>query len=85
MEVIEQLLAAPPAPERLVVRFVEVRGTLPDPRPWVRYEFADPALEEASAGQKIMLRVGPVNQRRLKARLAELRKELASRASVATR
>jgi hypothetical protein len=45
----------------------------------VRYEFADPALESLSSGQKIMLRVGPVNERRLKEKLAEIRGELAGR------
>ena len=53
---------------------------MPSERPWVRYEFADPALQSASAGQKILLRVGPVNQRRLKAQLRSLRAELVRQA-----
>jgi len=40
----------------------------------------DPDLESLSAGQKILVRVGAVNQRRLKAKLAEFRQELVRRA-----
>lgn len=76
VEVIDLLLATPPPPHPLQVQLVEVRGTVPSERPWVRYEYADPALEALSAGQKILLRVGPDNQKRLKAKLAELRAEL---------
>jgi hypothetical protein len=45
----------------------------------VRYEFADPWLESLSAGQKILLRVGEINEHGLKAKLAEFRHELAKR------
>ncbi len=76
IEVIDLLLATPSVPEPLKVRLTEVKGAIPSTRPWVRYEFDDPALEALSAGQKILLRSGPVNERRLKARLAELRKAL---------
>jgi hypothetical protein len=78
IEVIDQMLATPPAPEWMEVQLTEVRGPVPSERPWVRYEFVDPALEQASAGQKLMLRVGAENQRRLKARLQALRAELAA-------
>jgi hypothetical protein len=37
-------------------------------------------LESLAAGQKILLRVGPVNQRRLMGKLAEFRGELMKRA-----
>ena len=80
MMVIDQLLATPNAPEQIALTLVEVKGEVPSERPWVRYEFADPALESASAGQKIMLRVGAVNQRRLKAQLRALRGELVRQA-----
>ncbi len=64
---LEDLLAAPDisAPVKLV-------------RPKVLYEFADPALEEASAGQKIMIRMGADNARRVKAKLKEIRQSLAT-------
>lgn len=74
--VIDHLLAAPQAPELIPVHLTEVKGDVPSTRPWLRYEFADPDLEAASAGQKIMVRVGAVNERRLKAKLRELRAEL---------
>ena len=44
----------------------------------VLYEFADPALEGRSAGQKIMMRMGPENAARVKAKLREIRRELAA-------
>jgi hypothetical protein len=80
LQVIDHLLAAPAAPEWIEVQLTQVRGPIPSERPWVRYEFADPALESASAGHKIMVRVGAENQRRLKAKLNELRAELLRRA-----
>lgn len=80
MAVIDQLLAAPEAPELIPVTLVEVKGEVPSERPWLRYEFTDPKLEAASAGQKIMLRVGAVNQRRLKVQLRALRAELVRQA-----
>ena len=80
MAVIDQLLASPDAPELLPLTLVQVKGEVPSERPWVRYEFADAKLEAASAGQKIMLRVGAVHQRRLKAQLRALRAELVRQA-----
>lgn len=76
IEVIDLLLATPPVPEALKVTLTEVKGEIASTRPWVRYEFEDPALESLAAGQKMLLRSGPVNQRRLKARLTELRQAL---------
>jgi hypothetical protein len=80
MAVIDQLLATPNAPELIPLTLVQVKGEVPSERPWLRYEFADPKLESASAGQKMMLRVGAVNQRRLKAQLRALRAELVRQA-----
>lgn len=77
VEVIDQLLATPDVTGPIKVHLTEVKGPVPSERPWVRYEFADPALEKLSAGQKILVRVGPVNERRLKAKLAEIREQLA--------
>lgn len=79
ISVLDHLLAAPDVPRPLEVQLTEVQGPVPPTRPWVRYEFSDPMLEQASAGQKILVRVGPVNHRRLKAVLARFRRELASR------
>lgn len=72
--VIDQLLAAPVQDGPIGVQLVEVKGPVPSERPWVRYEFADPRLEALSAGQKMLIRTGPVNHRRLRAKLLEVRK-----------
>ncbi|MDI1237592.1 MAG: DUF3014 domain-containing protein [Polaromonas sp.] len=74
--VIDLLLATPEPAGPVPVRLTEVKGPIAPVRPWVRYEFADPALESLSSGQKIMLRVGPAHERRLKAKLAAFRQEL---------
>jgi len=42
-------------------------------RPNVMYTFADPALESLSAGQKILIRMGPDNAAAIKIKLKELR------------
>jgi hypothetical protein len=63
----------------MAVQLTEVKGPIPSLRPWARYEFANPALESLSSGQKIMLRVGSVNQNRLKARLSAVRQEIIKR------
>ena len=73
VEVIDQLLAAPVPAEPVELRLTEVKGPIPSIRPWVRYEFADPSLEALAAGQKMMIRVGPAQQQRLKQKLVELR------------
>jgi len=74
VEVIDHLLATPEPNGPLKVRMPEIRGPVQPERPWVLYEFADPALESLSSGQKILLRMGPVNERRMKAKLAEIRR-----------
>jgi hypothetical protein len=74
--VIDHLLQAPEPSGPVQVTLTEVRGEMSSQRPWVRYEFADPELQALSAGQKMMVRMGPTNERRLKAKLAELRKQI---------
>lgn len=76
VDVIDQLLATPEPTERLRVHLVHIEGPVQPARPWVLYEFDDPALQSLSAGQKLLLRMGPVNERRIKGRLAELRRRL---------
>lgn len=71
--VIDHLLQAPEPAEPVHVQLTQVKGEWSSARPWVRYEFADPQLQALSSGQKILVRVGPVNERRLKARLKALR------------
>jgi hypothetical protein len=78
-EVIDQLLATPEVSYPVRLKLLEIKGSVPSLQPWLRYQYAAPALESLSSGQKILLRVGPVNQRRLKAKLLELRQQLAAR------
>jgi len=77
VQVLDHLIATPVPTAPLAVSLVEVKGSVASLRPWVRYELADPTLESMSAGRKILLRVGPENQRRLQAKLAELRQLVA--------
>ena len=49
-------------------------------QPKVLYEFEDPQLEALSAGQKAMLRLGPDNAQRVKAKLRALRAEITASA-----
>ena len=74
--VIDQLLATPDPTHPVRVRLTEVKGPVASTHPWVRYEFEDPRLEKLTAGQKILVRVGPENERKLKQKLAELRTHL---------
>lgn len=77
LEVIDQLLATPEVKTPVKVELTQVKGPIPSTRPWVRYEFADPALQDLTAGQKIIVRMGPDNARRVKAKLRALRAQLA--------
>ncbi len=65
VDVIDHLLAAPEV--ELPIRLV---------RPRVLYRYADPKLESLSSGQKVLVRMGPDNARRIKARLRDLRAAL---------
>jgi len=67
VEVIDHLLATP-----------EIQGPIPLSRPGVMFQFADPALESRSAGQKFLLRMGPDNAARIKDKLRGLRARIAS-------
>ena len=78
VQVIDHLLAAPEPKQPPSVKLVDVKGEVPSTRPWVRYEYTDPALESLSAGQKIMVRVGVTHERRLKAWLSGFRRAIAT-------
>ncbi len=69
VEVIDHLLAAP-----------EVAGPIRLTQPGVFFEYADPSLEERSAGQKLLIRMGPQNAAAVKAKLREMRAAVASQA-----
>lgn len=78
VEVLDQLITTPELSVAPKVRLPAINGPVQPQRPWVLYEFEDPALQSLSAGQRLLLRTGPVNERRLKARLVELRRLLAT-------
>jgi hypothetical protein len=68
VEVIDDMLKAP-----------DVQGPIELTQPKVFYEYADPKLEALSAGQKLLLRMGPANEAIMKAKLRELRKAVVNR------
>ncbi len=77
VQVIDLLLATPEPTDPLEVELPEIEGPLKPTHPWVLYRYVDPALEHLAGGQKMLLRVGLQNEKRLKAKLAELRKQIA--------
>jgi hypothetical protein len=76
LEVIDHLLETPAVSRPLQVTQVEVKGDVPSVRPWVRQEYADPTLQALSAGQRLLLRLGPAHQARVMGWLRELRAAL---------
>ena len=65
VEVIEHLLAAP-----------NVSGTIRLEQPSVLYRYSEERIEKLSAGQKLMVRMGPENAAVLKGKLREIQAEL---------
>ena len=65
VEVIDHLLATP-----------DVAGPIKLTQPGVFYQYADPSIEERSAGQKLMIRLGSENAAIVKEKLRALRKEV---------
>jgi hypothetical protein len=74
VQVIDLLLATPEIDAPIQVRLPSIEGPLRPQRPWLLYEFVDPNLQSLASGQKALLRTGSVNERRIKARLAEIRR-----------
>ncbi|HEY8555602.1 MAG TPA: DUF3014 domain-containing protein [Burkholderiales bacterium] len=74
IETIDHLLAAP-----------EIHEPIELIQPKVMYEFADSRLERLSAGQKIMIRMGPENAARIKTKLREIREALVAHSREADR
>jgi hypothetical protein len=68
VETIDNLLETP-----------DVSGPVQLVRPNVMYQYADPMLEKLSAGQKLLIRIGPQNEAIVKAKLRELRAAVADR------
>jgi hypothetical protein len=65
VQVIDHLLQAP-----------EVAGPIRLVQPKVMFQYADPNLESSSAGQKLLIRMGPANERIVKQKLREFRAEI---------
>ena len=55
----------------------EAIGSIELLQPSVYFKFADPSLQNLSAGQKILLRIGPANTAIVKTKLFKIRKALA--------
>ena len=66
IEVVDHLLAAP-----------EIGPPIQLVRPKYYWEFREPSLEQMSAGHKLMVRIGPAQSARVKAKLREVRAALA--------
>jgi len=67
VKVIDHLLATP-----------DVSDPVPLIHPSVMYKFADPRIEQLSAGQKAMIRIGHDNAEQVKAKLREIRAQIAT-------
>jgi len=81
VEVIDHLLAAPEVTDSAELVLPKVDPSIKVERPWIMYEFADPALESRSSGHKLLIRVGSDNAAQLKAKLREIRRGLTSGAT----
>ncbi len=68
VQVIDHLLQTP-----------EVPAPIPLLQPKVFWEYADPELESRSAGQKLLIRMGPQNARIIKTKLREFRAEIVNK------
>jgi len=79
VQVIDQLLATPEPDAAVKVHLPTLGDAVRSQRPWVLYEFDDPAFQTLSSGQKLMLRIGIVNERRVKAKLKEFRRLITAR------
>jgi hypothetical protein len=78
VDVIDSLLATPDPGSTIELILPPQDPSVEVRRPWVLYQFADPALESLPSGQKILIRMGSENAGRVKATLRELRKRLAT-------
>lgn len=76
IEVIDLLLATPEPAQPPRMQLTEVQGPVKPVRPWVRWEYADPALQSLAAGQKLLVRMGLDHEQRLKARLREFKRQI---------
>jgi hypothetical protein len=78
VEVIDHLLAAAELEGPVPLVRPEVREPIPAQEGRVLWSYADPRLEAMSAGHKMMVRVGRENEARLKAKLRDVRRQIAA-------
>jgi hypothetical protein len=71
--VIDNLLATPDIAGPVRVKHVSADGAAPPPTTARLALYDDPSLENQTAGQKILMRIGQDNAKRLKAKLTEIR------------
>lgn len=64
---IDDMLATPEPAESQALTLDAAKGV---------YRYADPAMESLSAGQRLLLRTGPANEARIKAKMSEIRSQL---------
>lgn len=76
--VIDHLLRTPEPAAPAFVHLVQVQGQVAPQQPWLRYEYADPALQALSAGQKMLLRLGAAHRQSIKTYLQALRSQIAA-------
>lgn len=78
VEVIDHLLAAPEVTGPVQVVRPEVKEPIPGEQGPTLWSYADPQLEALSAGHKIMVRLGPEHAAKLKAKLRDVRRQVAA-------
>jgi len=78
IEVIDVLRLTPEPGEPLRVRLPEFGADMKPERPWVLYEFEEPRLQALSSGQRVLLRMGADQRRRVKVVLGALRQRIAA-------
>ena len=77
--VVDHLLATPEPAGPVALRLPDIQGPVQPARPWVMYEYADPALQRLSAGQKLLLRLSEDQRARVKQLLAQWRELVTAR------
>ena len=78
VDVIDDLLRTPEPTAPVAVKAVEIPGAEGEPKVGGLYMFEDATLEARPLGQKILLRMGKANAARVKAKLAEIRRLIAT-------
>jgi hypothetical protein len=78
--VIDLLLATPEPAGAPALHMPSLDASVQPTRPWVLYEFDDPALQSLSSGQKVLLRLSAADRQRVRSRLTELRARVTAKA-----